>query len=240
MSTVVNPGSERDPIEKPERMASKTKRGGSPGGTSYRRTLQDDVHAKTCYFYKDGDYKFSCIKIAVNPRRYRRLETLYSELNKKIKGLPYGVRSIFTPKGRDAIRTVDGLQDDGHYVCSTLRHRAQGIDINRVRSPPRWNYKKPNSGLRDFNSLLNEDEYDDVPRVKRARYVREKRMAYDYNRSQPKKVTVLRNGDPTQRHILLINRRTAQTFDQILSDVSEMFRTAMRKLYTIDGKRVSF
>lgn len=220
-------------------MASKAaRRPAPPSSYSYRRTLQEAVHAKTCYFYKDGDYKFSGVKVAVHPKRYRRLEALYSELSNKMRGLPYGVRSIFTPRGRDLIRNIDGLEDDGHYVCSTFRHRAEGLDVNRVAPPARWNYNKPPSGQRDLNSMLHDPDLDDMPRVKRARYAREQKMANAYNRSLPKKITVLRNGEPTQRHILLINRRTAQTFDQILSDLSEMFQTAIRRLHTMEGRKV--
>ena len=86
--------------------------------------------------------------------------------------------------------------------------------------------------------MLHDPDLDDMPRVKRARYAREQKMANAYNRSLPKKITVLRNGEPTQRHILLINRRTAQTFDQILSDLSEMFQTAIRRLHTMEGRKV--
>ncbi|XP_070194990.1 lipoxygenase homology domain-containing protein 1-like isoform X2 [Littorina saxatilis] len=206
--------------------------------SSFRKTLHDPLHAKTCYFYKDGDYKFSGIKVAVHPKRYRRLEALYAELSNKVRGLPYGVRSIFTPRGRDVISSVEGLQDDGHYICSTFKHKAGGMNLNHVLPPPMWNYKKPPSGQRNLNSMLQDPDLDDMPRVKRARYIREQRMANAYNRSHPKKITVLRNGDPTQRHILLINRRTAQTFDQILSDVSEMFQCAVRKLFTMEGRKV--
>lgn len=206
---------------------------------SFQQRLKSPNHAKTCYFYKDGDYKFSGVKIAVNPRRYRRLEALYAELNSKINGLPYGVRSIFTPHGRNVVRSIEGLEDDGQYICSTFRHHAEGLDVTRVAPPAKWNYNKPSSGQRDLNSLLHEDDHDDPPRVKQAHYVREQRMANYYNRSQPKKITVLRNGDPTQRHILLINRRTAQTFDQILTDLSDMFSAATSRLFTMEGRRVS-
>ena len=222
-------------------MASKAAKRSAPHSSySYRKALQEAVHAKTCYFYQDGDYNFSKVKVAVHPKRYRRLETLYSELSSKMGGLPYGVRGIFTPRGRNLIRTVDGLEDYGHYVCSTFRHRAGGIDVSRVAPPARWNYNKPSSGQRDLNSMLHDPDLDDMPRVKQARYVREQKMANAYNRSQPKKITVLRNGDPTHRHILLINRRTAQTFDQILSDLSEMFQNAVRRLHTMEGRKVRF
>ena len=221
------------------KMASKAaRRNASPSGYSYRKALQEAVQAKTCYFYKDGDQRFSGVKVAVHPRHYRRLDILYNELSNKMKGLPYGVRSIYTPRGRDMIRNIDSLEHDGHYVCSTSRFGAKGVDISRIAAPARWNYHKPPSGQRDLNSILHDPDLDDMPRVKRARYVREQRMAYAYNRSQPKKLTVLRNGEPTNRHILLINRRTAQTFDQILSDLSEMFQCAIRRLHTIEGKRV--
>lgn len=79
----------------------------------------------------------------------------------------------------------------------------------------------------------------------KARYIgrnipRDQRMAEAYNRTQPKKLTVLKNGDPAVRHVVLINRRTAQTFEQILSDLSGMFGLAVRKLYTMEGKAVSW
>lgn len=64
-------------------------------------------------------------------------------------------------------------------------------------------------------------------------------MATVYNKSQPKKITVLKNGDPTYRHVVLLNRRTAQQYEQVLHDLSEMFKFAVRKLCTTEGKRVS-
>lgn len=220
-------------------MASKVKLRSSPSGQSFRRTLLDPIMAKTCYFYKDGDLRTDKIKIAIHPGRYRRLETLYQELSSKMQDLPYGVRSIFTPHGNDAIRLIDELENNGHYICSTYRHRAEGLDLNRLIPRVRWSYNKPPSGQRNLNALLHDPDIEDPPRVKKARYAREHRMAYEYNRSLPKKITVLRNGDPKQQHILLINRRTAQNFDQIMSDLSDMFGSAIHTLYTMEGRRVS-
>ena len=87
--------------------------------------------------------------------------------------------------------------------------------------------------------FYQEFEFEDRSRYAGRRYPnRDARMADAYNRAQPKKITVLKNGEPTIHHVVLINRRTAQQFEQILSDISGMFSIAVRKLYTVEGRKV--
>ncbi|XP_012939779.1 lipoxygenase homology domain-containing protein 1 isoform X2 [Aplysia californica] len=207
---------------------------------SFRQTTRDEDKTKNCYFYKDGDNKFAGVRVCINPRRYKRLDALITDLSTKVRGLPYGVRSIFTPRGRDMITSLDNLENNESYVCSTMRHQARGVDPNRVLAPPRWHFTKPSSGNKEYNTLLQEQEFENEARyVGRQTLPRDARMAYAYNRNQPKKITCLKNGDPVVRHVVLINRRTAQTFEQILSDLSGMFLMAIRKLYTIEGKKIT-
>lgn len=87
---------------------------------------------------------------------------------------------------------------------------------------------------------FQEHEFRDKARYVGRRYsTRDQRMAHAYNRNPTKKITVLKNGEPKIRHVVLINRHTAQKFEQILTDISDMFGKAIWKLYTVDGRRVS-
>ncbi|GFR86808.1 lipoxygenase-like protein domain-containing protein 1 [Elysia marginata] len=209
------------------------------GPTPHRKVIAEPSKAKNCFFYKDGDTKFRAVKICIHPRRYQRMEALITELSAKVK-LPFGVRSIFTPRGRDMVTSLEKLENGESYVCSPMRHQARGLDPTKVIPPPRWYYDKPPSGTKQLSHLLQEFEFEDRSRFVGRRYPnRDARMADAYNRAQPKKITVLKNGEPTIHHVVLINRRTAQMFEQILSDISGMFSMAVRKLYTVEGRRIS-
>lgn len=206
-----------------------------------RGSLTAPIKCKTCYFYKDDDVTFAPIKIAVHGRKYKKLDILLLELSRKIPGLPFGVQSLYTPEGRDCIRTLDGLTDDASYICSAHRHYAKGLDVSQVKVNLMWrNATRPASGKKQLNAMLSNYEFQDsTPKY----IVRNKDRAHDlataYTKNTPKKITVMQNGHPSIQHILLLNRKTAQTFEQIMKDISDLFTTAVQKLYRVDGIRVS-
>lgn len=202
-----------------------------------RSSMTAGNDTKTCFFYKDEDYRFPGVKIALNPRKYKKFDTLCLELSRKIPGLGFGVRSITTPTGRTRISNLDALTHEGKYVCSSSRVMVHGLDMNRIGGRDVWHYARPPSGRRVLNQILREEVDFKEPRFKKSKKPYD--MATVYNKSQPKKITVLKNGDPTYRHVVLLNRRTAQQYEQVLHDLSEMFKFAVRKLCTTEGKRVS-
>ncbi|KAJ8306151.1 hypothetical protein KUTeg_016696 [Tegillarca granosa] len=198
--------------------------------------------AKTCYFYKENDYYYKPAKVVVGSQ-VKSWPVLLTELSKRVP-LSHGVRSVATPGGHDMISNLDGLTHDGHYVCSTNRHRVKSLNIDRVQGGRNWNFGRPPSGQRALNLLLREEAENRSLRHSnfdtystRTTPHRDVTDPYIGNK-HPKKITVMKNGDPTERHVILLNRRTGQTFEQILSDMSEMFHFAIRKLYTMDGKRI--
>lgn len=209
-----------------------------------RATLTRFPAAKTVYFYKDGDQNFNALKLAIHPRKYRSFDTLLNELSTRIP-MSFGVRSIFTPRGHDPVGNIDDLSNEGRYVCSTHPHYAKGVDLSRFGAPPAWHHTRPPSGRRALNSILSPRERDRRNRIRARRRmdvqrIRPAEASYQANAIYgPKKITVMRNGEPTDRHIVLLNRRTAQTFEQVLADMSDMFKIAVRKIFTIDGRRVS-
>lgn len=60
---------------------------------------------------------------------------------------------------------------------------------------------------------------------------------------KPKLVTVIRSGVKPRKAVrILLNKKTAHSFEQVLSDITEAIKLdsgAVRRLYTLDGKQVS-
>lgn len=59
---------------------------------------------------------------------------------------------------------------------------------------------------------------------------------------RPKLVTIIRSGvKPRKAARILLNRKTAHTFEQVLSDITDAIKLdtgAVKRLYTVDGKQV--
>jgi hypothetical protein len=240
-----------------------------------RQMLYQPPDSRICYFYRDGNSNTGAVKVVVNQRLYPTVETLKEELTRRVEGLPFGVRGIYTPAGRDAIESIDQLQNEGRYVCSTVAGKARGVataaasglhqedagkarGVDVQRADARGNNVwvpavRPSSGRKALNALIRgtgetrtpascmtrqawpsttdaESDRDALPSPPAAmRAVR---------RSAPKKIVVIRFDDITQRQTLLLYRRTSQSFEQILADLSAMFQSPIRNIYTIEGRQV--
>lgn len=231
-------------------MISETEESSDDYSKSYqnsRSAVQRPFHSmhrspdrKVCYFYKDGDINFGGVKVAVNPRIYPGIESLHSELTSKLSDLPFGVRSIYTPRGRTCIRDVSDLANEGRYVCSTYKHLVRGLDISRVSREHAWNFAaRPPSGKRAHNNLLRD-------KPERPTQVTPRRPVWMtgsdhvlYHSKMPKKIVVSVSGEPERTQTLLLYRRTVQTFEQVLKDLSEMFEMQVKKMFTMDGRTVT-
>lgn len=59
---------------------------------------------------------------------------------------------------------------------------------------------------------------------------------------KPKLVTVIRSGVKPRKAVrILLNKKTAHSFDQVLADITEAIKLdsgAVKRLYTLDGKQV--
>ncbi len=59
---------------------------------------------------------------------------------------------------------------------------------------------------------------------------------------RPKLVTVMRSGVKPRKAVrVLLNKKTAHSFDQVLTDITEAIKLesgAVKRIYTLDGKQV--
>jgi len=198
---------------------------------------------KSVVFYKNGDKYFQGHHVIITQRKYRSFDSLLTELTRVTK-LPHGVRFLLTPKTGKRIDSLEELEDGKSYIASSF---------NRLR---KITYGPKNEDSADHNNNNRRDpltrKLDNV-RLEPLKYQPESQSRESKKRSpistskativKPRLVTVIRNGFRPRRIVkVLLNRRTAQTFEQVLDDVTSAVGviggSGVRKLYSIDGKPV--
>lgn len=177
--------------------------------------------AKRITFFKSGDAQFGGVRMAVHRRRFKCFDALLDDLSRKVP-LPFGVRTVTTPRGTHRITRLDQLQDGGCYLCSD-RRSVRPIDIEASgKGPAAWRLSRPYSGRRRSSRL------EEVPAPPTARHP-----------CLPKRIVLVKNTDPTVRRSVIVSRRSAHGLRAFLEEVSELMGCTVRRLYTLDGHKVS-
>ncbi|XP_062872438.1 serine/threonine-protein kinase DCLK1b [Trichomycterus rosablanca] len=199
------------------------------------RTLQalsSEKKAKKVRFYRNGDRHFKGIVYAISRDRFRSFDALLADLTRSLcdsVNLPHGVRTIHTVDGSVRITSMEQLEEGESYVCGSIEPFKK-LDYTKNVNP-NWSVNvKTTASSRIPTSLgsakasaLDTREYKDFIR--------------------PKLVTIVRSGVKPRKAVrILLNKKTAHTFEQVLSDVTEAIKLdtgAVKRLYTVDGKLVS-
>lgn len=208
------------------------------GQTVPSRPLQpisDPSAPRRVCFYKSGDYKFSGHRMVINARTFKTFDALLDALAKKVP-LPFGVRTITTPRGVNLIRALDDLHDGGSYVCSDgKRVKPLNLDeVNRRQVP--WNATRPLSARRRRQQAPKLGPIGGKSEVIPSRQAKiTERGAV----RTPKRLVVIRNRDPTVKRTIVLHRRIAPTFDALLDYLSQILQFSVLKLFSMDGRRVS-
>uniref|UniRef100_A0A8D0ABG8 Serine/threonine-protein kinase DCLK2 n=1 Tax=Sander lucioperca TaxID=283035 RepID=A0A8D0ABG8_SANLU len=202
---------------------------------SYYRTrtlqaLTSEKRAKKVRFYRNGDRYFKGLVYAVSSDRFRSHDALLMELTRSLADnlhLPQGVRTIYTLDGSKKITSMDELVEGECYVCAS-NEPYRKVDYSKI-SVPSW---KPGAGARA--GAANSSR----PATASGREGRESK---DF--IKPKLVTVIRSGVKPRKAVrILLNKKTAHSFDQVLADITEAIKLdsgAVKRLYTLDGKQLT-
>ncbi|XP_053398574.1 serine/threonine-protein kinase DCLK1-like isoform X2 [Mercenaria mercenaria] len=197
----------------------------------------DDKRAKKVRFYRNGDRFFKGMVYAVSPERFRTFESLLANLTDSPVGdkavLPHGVRHVFSIDGSCKINRLEDLEEGESYVCaSTDVFRRAEYDNSGA---PAWNSniasKSKSREATSHSSTSNE------ALTSRDNYMDEHR---DF--IKPKLVTIIRNGSKPRKAVrVLLNRKTAHSFDQVLTDITDAIKLdsgAVKRIFTLDGRPV--
>ncbi|XP_060064382.1 serine/threonine-protein kinase DCLK1-like [Ylistrum balloti] len=204
----------------------------SAHGSLIRHSLMkvtDDKRAMKVRFYRNGDKFFKGIVYAVSCERFRTLDSLLVDLTDSPvcdrNVLPNGVRHIFSADGSHKVTRLDQLEEGESYVCAST-DLFKRLDYTKSASP-NWNV---NVRAKDDDSAISGAMRESLTEDMK-----------DY--IKPKLVTIVRNGSKPRKAVrVLLNRKTAHSFDQVMDDITEAIKLdsgAVRKVFTLDGKQVT-
>ncbi|XP_056444335.1 retinitis pigmentosa 1-like 1 protein [Gadus chalcogrammus] len=186
--------------------------------TSAKRPHQPRSHVtsapstKRITFYKSGDSQFGGVKMAVHRRSFKCFEALLDDLSQKVP-LPFGVRTVTTPRGTHGIHCLDQLQDGACYLCSDHR-RAKPVDMGLAgRRPAVWH---PHHHHRH------------TPQAQRP----------DGAPSRQRRVLLVKNSEPGRRRSVVLGRRSARSLRAFLEEASDTLQFHVRRLYTAEGRKI--
>ncbi|XP_062243871.1 serine/threonine-protein kinase DCLK2 isoform X3 [Platichthys flesus] len=193
------------------------------------RTLQSltsEKKAKKVRFYRNGDKYFKGLVYAVSNDRFRSLDALLMELTRSLSdnvNLPQGVRSLYVLDGGRRISSLEELVEGESYVCASnepFRRVDYAKNVN-----PNWSVGCKTGTSRSLSSLMQLVQRESKDFIK------------------PKLVTVIRSGVKPRKAVrILLNKKTAHSFDQVLTDITEAIKLdsgAVRRLYTLEGKQLT-
>ncbi|KAK6473526.1 neuronal migration protein doublecortin-like isoform X1 [Huso huso] len=195
------------------------------------QTLSNEKKAKKVRFYRNGDRYFKGIVYAVATDRFRTFDGLLADLTRSLSdhiNLPQGVRFIFSIDGTTKIASMDELEEGESYVCASENYFKK-VDYTRNVNP-NWsvNVKASAATQKGLQSLASGKGS-------------EMKESKDFVR--PKLVTVMRSGVKPRKAVrVLLNKKTAHSFEQVLTDITEAIKLesgVVKRIYTLDGKQVT-
>ncbi|XP_036404814.1 neuronal migration protein doublecortin-like isoform X1 [Megalops cyprinoides] len=198
------------------------------------RTLQaltNEKKAKKVRFYRNGDRYFKGIVYAVASDRFRTFDALLADLTRSLSdhiNLPQGVRFIFTIDGLRKITSLEELEEGESYVCASENYYKK-VDYTKNVNP-NWSVNvKAQANQKGLQSLAS------------GKATSEPKESKDFVR--PKLVTVMRSGSKPRKAVrVLLNKKTAHSFEQVLTDITEAIKLesgVVKRIYTLDGKQVT-
>ncbi|XP_056226938.1 retinitis pigmentosa 1-like 1 protein [Seriola aureovittata] len=169
--------------------------------------------AKRITFYKSGDNQFGGVRMAIHKRSFKCFDALLDDLSQKVP-LPFGVRTVTTPRGTNTIRHLEQLQDGGCYLCSDRRHTKPVNMEVATKRPSIWYHHSRRPHRPETSSPPTHLPY------------------------RQRRILLVKNSEPGMRRSVVLSRRSTRSLRAFLDEVSEVMQFHVRKLYTAEGRRI--
>ncbi|XP_054915680.1 retinitis pigmentosa 1-like 1 protein isoform X2 [Poeciliopsis prolifica] len=188
-----------------------------PTSSSRHAHVTTAAPAKRITFYKSGDSQFGGVRMAIHKRSFKCFDALLDDLSQKVP-LPFGVRTVTTPRGIHTIKHLEQLQDGGCYLCSD-RRQAKPIDMDLAGKRQGIWYHHSRRPQRPEASTGTPPGHLNLPHRQR-------------------RILLVKNSEPGMRRSIVLSRRSTRSLRAFLDEVSEVMQFHVRKLYTAEGRRI--
>ncbi len=214
---------------------------------------------KLVTFYRNGDKHFKGLQLPVSKKNFSTWDTLVNYLGEKIY-LPYGVRHVYTLGGQ-RVTDIAQLVDGKAYVCASGEFASKVQYGKQENTAQVWQNNRPQAGIRAADrTLLNRDSNLDPedltgldypsanPGFRRTSVPAARDPFADPTMAmaampvagvraklKPRVITIISNTHRASRARILLNPRTAQSFEQVLRDMSTsitMTNPPIKQLFT--------
>ncbi|GLD59791.1 retinitis pigmentosa 1-like 1 protein [Lates japonicus] len=115
------------------------------------------------------------------------------------------------------------------YLCSEYRH-AQALEALERQVSPLYHTHTPSHHYHPHQCVLGRPARPEEAHSGHNRYIHHHR----YN----KRVMLVKNSDPSLRKTIILHRRSLHSFGLFLEEVSELMQYHIRKLYTLEGRKL--
>ncbi|CAH8648246.1 unnamed protein product [Heterobilharzia americana] len=233
-------------------------------GTTYNSQHRILPIVRTVYFYQDNDLdnRNSGIRLAIQPNHYRSVEALLEELTGKMSKVACNGQWMYAPKLMNKVNSMNDIHQSSYPGSSDYTLKSRGISLDR-RSTNKTNrvtdYKPtPLSSSTSYNKLalhncssysskleLNNLNSSSTVLNKTANFIHLPTLdtlivdsddaTFWRQLKQVKRIYVRLNGQPRTYKPVLIRRRYIKTLDQVLQELSELFKIPIHKVYTLEG-----
>lgn len=172
--------------------------------------------AKKITFLKQGDPRFSGVRLAVHQRTFKSFGTLMDELSQRVP-LSFGVRSVTTPRGLHGLSALEQLEDGGCYLCSDRK-------LPKTSSGP----GRPQGRSPSAQQSQDVEEQCEAPEI----------SSSWKNPKASRKITLVKNGDPRFQRTVVLSHRDMRSLSAFLSKASGLLHFPVRQVYTPGGVKV--
>ncbi|XP_068998170.1 retinitis pigmentosa 1-like 1 protein, partial [Embiotoca jacksoni] len=166
------------------------------------------------------------LKMSSHKRSFQCFNTIWEGSHKS--SLPFKHHSTRLPRlpqhGIVAHQPVDDC-----YLCSEYRH-AQALEAVETHLSPFYHTHTPYHHHHPPQYVIREPSMPEEAPLVHARHIHHHR----YN----KKVVLLKNSDPSFKRTIVLHRRSLRSFGLFLEEVSELMQYHIRKLYTLEGRKI--
>lgn len=168
------------------------------------------------------------VKMASHKQSFQCFDTITDDPPLK-PSFPHGHSSATPFRGSSGSTRLEPLEDRGCYLC--VHHQ----QAKTMASEASGAYSNP---WYHFQTHPHAQQYTNRRPI-RPEEAPEQNEDHHHHHRHSRKIVLVKNSDPSVRRTIVLHRRSLRSFPLFMDEVSELMQCLIRKLYTLQGHKVS-